>query len=328
MIFAFSVLLSLATHSSVGNAGTDGLAWQTAFDEPVRYFVDSEVHLPQFMWFVADRNRQVRVLAYQTTMVVSCGEAIPLGRRGVEFTCAIEDAAIRAASSRSERNKLGPILQEMTEKMKSGTVQIRLRTTGKLTHLSFEPGRTTGLTNRRTNQMAENLRLILHRAFSGVDLEMPKKETTEEGYWIQYDSAILMAPSTAGTRGAAEIIHRIDGKSVDQISVHTSGQGTLTPGDSDLNFYAMNLEAHGTFNVKTGVLEERSWMCAGQPTASSAFAQGGNGLPYIQKGVLKRVSATAVVNVGETGEVIPNEEQLGLIGSWGTIGAPAGELQQ
>ena len=323
-----TIFLGIVLSIFSAQATTDGLAWRTEFEKPVRYFVDSEVHLPQFMWFVADRNRQVRVLAYQTTAVVSCDQAIALGRRGVEFTCIIEDVAIRAASSRSERNRLGPILTEMTQKLKGGAIQLRLRTNGKLTHLSFSQSKTSGLTNRRTNQMAENLRLILHRAFSGVDLEMPKKGLTEEGYWIQYDSAILMAPSTAGTRGAAEIIHRIDRKSDQQVAVHSSGQGTLTPGDGDLNFYAMNLEAHGTFNTATGLLEERSWMCAGQPTASSAFAQGGSGLPYIQKGVLKRVSQNAVVNVGETGEVTPNEEQLGLIGSWGTLGAPAGAIQQ
>lgn len=327
MILVFGALLSLFSVNISAHAGTDGLVWQTEFKEPVRYFVDSEVHLPQFMWFVADRNRQVRVLAYQTTIVVMCDKSIALGRRGVEFACSIEDVAIRAASSRSERNRLGPILEEMTQKLKSGAIQLRLRTSGKMTHLGFEPGKTSGLVNRRTNQMAENLRLILHRAFSGIDLEMPKKGSSEEGYWIQYDSAILMAPSTTGTRGASEIIHRIDQLSPQQVAVHTSGQGTLTPGGSDLNFYAMNLEAHGTFNTETGLLEERSWMCAGQPTASSAFAQGGSGLPYIQKGILKRVPENAIVNVGETGEVIPNEEQLGLIGSWGTLGAPAGEIQ-
>jgi hypothetical protein len=109
--------------------------------------------------------------------------------------------------------------------------------------------------------------------------------------------------------------------------VHTAGDGTLTDGSSDLNFYSMNLEAHGKFNTQLGLLDERTWVCAGQPTASSALAQGGNGLPYIQRGLIKRIGPKATVNVGVTGEVMPAGKEPGLIGNWGTIGAPAGEIQ-
>lgn len=308
-------------------AETEGLAWERELATPFRLFIDNEVHLPQFMWFVADRNKQVRVLAYQTTIVTRCDEIVPVGKRAFEMACQIEDIAIRAASSKAERNKLNPILAEMTTKLKAATVVMRMKTNGRLTQLSFGKKDSKAQENRRINQMNENLRLILYRAFAGVDLEFPKSGKTDIGYWIQYDSAILMAPSTFGTRGAAEIIHRIESEAGDTVKIHSSGEGTLTPGGDDLNFYAMNLEAHAQFNKVTGKIEERSWMCAGQPTASSANAQGGSGLPYIQRGVIKRVPLEAAITVGESGEVLPNMEIPGLIGTWGTIGAPAGEIQ-
>ena len=113
----------------------------------------------------------------------------------------------------------------------------------------------------------------------------------------------------------------------DIVRVHTAGEGTLTGGETDLNFYAMSLEAHGQFNTLLGIIEERTWVCAGQPTASSALAQGGNGLPYIQRGLIKRIGPSAIVNVGVTGEVMPEGKEPGLIGNWGTIGAPAGAIQ-
>ena len=306
---------------------TERLVWSQEFESPIRWYIDNEVHLPQFMWFVSNRNKQVRVLAYQTTLVATCGSAVPAGRKAFEAQCTIEDVSIRAASSRSERNRLTPILQEMTTKLRGATVDLKMKTNGRLVWLGLQEVK-LGETNRRTNQMRENLRLILHRAFAGLDLELPRKGVTEEGYWIQFDSALMMAPSNDGTRGAAEIIHRVERVDDQLVNIQTSGDGTLTPGESGRNYYAAKIESSGVFDRETGALIERSWMCAGQPTASSALAQGGLGLPYIQRGVLKRLAPGVVVSGGESGEVLPNEEQPGLIGTWGTIGAPAGDFQQ
>jgi len=279
------------------------------------------------MWFVSDINKQVRVLAYQTTLVANCNEAETVSKRAFEVRCTISDVSIRAASSKSERNKLGPILEEMTAKMKGAIVTLRIKTNGRLTQVSFRETHSTR-SNRRINQMRENLRLILHRAFSGLDLELPKNGETEEGYWIQFDSALMMAPSNVGTRGASEIIHRVESQEGDIVKIQTSGEGTLTPGERGNNFYAAKVEGHALFDRSSGVLVERGWMCAGQPTASSAIAQAGVGLPYIQRGFLKRLDLDAVVSVGASGEAMPNMEQPGLIGTWGTIGAPAGDIQK
>ena len=325
--FVFTLGAIALSSAQAAEAATEKLSWSQDFKAPIRWYIDNEVHLPQFMWFVSNRNKQVRVLAYQTTLVADCASAIPAGRKAFEVRCQIEDVSIRAASSRSERNRLNPILEEMTQKLKGARVDLKMKTNGRLIWLGLQEIN-LGEINRRTNQMRENLRLILHRAFAGLDLELPRKGTTEEGYWIQFDSALMMAPTNDGTRGAAEIIHRVEKVEDQLVTIQTSGDGTLTPGESGRNYYAAKIESSGVFDRDSGALVERSWMCAGQPTASSALAQGGVGLPYIQRGVLKRLSPDAVVSVGQSGEALPNEKSPGLIGTWGTIGAPAGDFRQ
>jgi len=215
----------------------------------------------------------------------------------------------------------------MTAKLIGATVRLRMRTNGRLKGVEFKEKAGHVTNNRRVNQMRENLRLMLYRAFAGLDLELPKKGVTEEDVWIQFDSALMMAPSNTGTRGASEIIHRVEKREGTLVTLQTSGQGTLTPGEGSYNYYAARIEGHGIFDREHGLLIERGWMCAGQPTASSAAAQAGSGLPYIQRGFLKRLALDAVVSVGESGEVLPNEEKPGLIGEWGSLGAPAGEVR-
>ena len=304
---------------------TDGLQWKNPPEGQHRWFIDNEVHLPQFMWFVSDQNKEVRVLAYQTTMVTTCGSGIMQSKRAFGMECVIDKIAIRASSLQADRNRLAPILEEMTSKLTSATVMLRLKSNGKLSTFSFKEADSNKAQNRRINQMHENLRLILLRSFSGMDLELPKKGTTQEEYWFQFDNALFMAPSTVGTRGTAEIIHRVASTNGQQVVIHSSGEGTLTPGDDGLNYYTTRLESSAIFDRESGVLIERGWTCAGHPTASSAFAQAGLGLPYIQRGALKRIGLKQTVDVGVSVEVLPNMEQPGLIGTWGSIGSPIGE---
>ena len=103
-----------------------------------------------------------------------------------------------------------------------------------------------------------------------------------------------------------------------------SGAGAATP-----DIYALELEARGVFDEGLGVLRERRWTVLGLPTASSAMAEGIDGIPYGQRGLISYVAeGEASPVLGETKEVAPPGVTQTAIHPWVPLGRPAGSSRQ
>jgi hypothetical protein len=299
--------------------------WEWPEGRTHSWYLHTEVQLPSAMWFVADTNKQARVAAFQVEFVMTCRLEGAAGKRSLPLRCAVDDIAIRAAALPGDAGVLPEILAEMDEKLSVAELQLVLRTDGRLRHVDLE---NVDKRNRRISQMHENMRLVLVRALAGFDLRLPRSADLKAGAWPQYEAELMKLPSSIGTIGAMDLAHKNRKRIGDLVPIDSSGRGMMSAsgaGTSAPDIYAINLEARGVFDTKLGILRERRWTVLGMPTASSAMAEGGEGIPYGQRGFLSYIPpGQTPPTLGETMEVAPPGVTQTAIHPWTPLGRPAG----
>jgi len=292
MLSTISMLGALATSPALA---ADEPTWDWSQDH--RYYLETEVRLPLLMWFFREFNEQARVTAFQVRMVAECSPAV-VGKRRSEVLCDLTDVGIKASGLPQEEGLLQPILEELDERLTGSTVQLIVRSDGRLANIDME-----GLDRRyrRVGRMNENLRLIVTRAFAGLDLPLPEAGPDGELHpqWVQADSWILRAPVATGNLGIAQVVHETPDPSARVLHVDTAGRGMVVPGGGG-NRYDVVLEGTADFDTAQGRLLDRSWTMVGVPTPGSAIAEGTAGYPYLQVGRVMHLPNGQRIDVGET----------------------------
>jgi uncharacterized protein YbaR (Trm112 family) len=191
-----TLLVTLASLSSPSWASdSEVLGWD--WSRTHRFALESQVQLPLLMWFATPFNHQARVTAFDLRIVTTCGNAQVETRRVVEVLCTIDDIALSAAGMPQEEGLLQPILTELDDLLTGSAVQMRMNHEGRIVNIDLE-----GLDrrNQRVGRISENMRLVVSRAFSGLDMQLPRGDELQ---WAQYDNWLMRAPSAEGSSGAA-----------------------------------------------------------------------------------------------------------------------------
>jgi hypothetical protein len=274
---------------TLGNSAwaTEGLSWKWTEGQSRHFYIQSQVQLAEVMVFRATNNTDVRVTEIQLNISSTCTAVSPVGKRGWELSCSFDDFAIQAAAIQSEKGRLLPILDEVDENMKSATMQLVLLNDGRLRGIDLE-----GIVKRntRTVDMHETLRLVLIRAFSVLDLQLPPKGDDKGKAWRQSGSRVAEFPSNKGTFGLVEIDSAVKEVQGNKVTIESIGRGTIgggemiTLGDRERpkNMYATELRGTASFNVARGELLDREVLVQATPTASSVAAEAGSGPAYVQ----------------------------------------------
>lgn len=307
-MFALPLLAATGHARPVFAAEGTPAAGSAASSEPVtwdwtasrRYLLETQVHLPLFMWFVTPYNHQARVTAFDLRMISTCAPGEPLGRKRYEVVCTLDDVALSAAGMEQEEGLLQPILDELDEILTGAAVQLQVRPDGRLANIDLED---VDRRNQRVGRMNENLRLVVSRAFAGFDLPLP---VGAENAWPQYDVWLMRAPSADGSTGASEIVHAVRERSGGLMWLESGGRGTIFPGEGE-NKYDASFSGTAVFDTVGHRLVERTWMVAGTPTASSSIALGTEGYPYLQQGRIQLLSEGQSWDVGPSRELTPAE---------------------
>ncbi|MEN0065075.1 MAG: hypothetical protein AAGA48_23230 [Myxococcota bacterium] len=281
-------------HDEGAMAETALMTWDYA--QPLRFGMQTDVVLPEMLWFASGYNKQARVREFSLGLVTEC-KLQTMTRKRSEIACVLTDVGIKAMSLPQEKGLLEPILGELDARLTGITVQLQIRSDGSLKNIDID-----GLDrrNRRFGRINENMRLVLTRVFAGLDLPLPK-QSAESG-WLQHHSWLVSAPSVTGTAGVAEIVHKVIGRDGDRAFVASAGRGTVSPNDG-VNIYRMRVESETTLDTATGQLVERNWTMAGHPTPSSLISQGFEGYPYLQRGRIVALDAEDEWDVGMTAEI-------------------------
>jgi len=290
------------------------LAWQ--WDQPHRWYMAVDVHLPVKMWLNAEFNKDVRVVAYQIRAVVDCAPGTPEVRQSYEVLCTLEDISLTGAAHPGDAGMMLPVLQEVDDVLTGASLQLQMGTDGRLKNVDLEGVRRV---NRRLSERTENLRLMLTRMVAGLDLRLPRPRNTEGDLWLQRQDTVLGSPSGMGTSAGVEVIHRASTREDGLIGIVTSGRAVVMPVDISGNLYDTRYEGKALFDPDLG-LTYRAWTTVGTPTASSPIALGARGIDYLQKGEIKWLAPGATHPVGETREVNPPEVTQTALQNWVSLG--------
>jgi hypothetical protein len=235
----------------------------------------------------AVNNTDVRISSVHLDINTNCSAVTAIGKRGWELLCTFDDFAISAGAIASEKGRLPPILDEIDADMAEASMQVVLLNDGRLRSVDLE-----GVVKRnaRTNARHEVLRLLLARAFSALDLQLPDKGADKGKAWRQQTPRIVEFPSSKGSLGMVEVDSYVKESAGNKITIESSGRGTIGggevvavgDGDRPKNMYQMTVRSVTSFNVGRGEILDREYLVHGIPTASSVASEAGEGPHYVQ----------------------------------------------
>ena len=291
-----------------------GLVWAWPDGEVRRWYLEDEVTLPQLMLWRAERNLDLRVVAWQLRSVLECRN-VPekTSRRSWEVRCRIEAASIRAASLPADRgpaagddagrSRLQVVVEEYAAKLTGAEIQFTLRKDGRVSSIDLE-----GVSKRldRMQAIYDVQRQMLTRAIAGFDVVFPRKGVTPDGIWVQYQNLVLAAPANLGSAGGTETVHEVLRVEDGIVVSREVGRGMVAPSQGDggsPDLFDTHLEGATVFDTRRGMITERVWTALGEATASSAISEGfSKPMPYIQRGRIVEL------DVGESPVLPPSME--------------------
>jgi len=284
---------------------------QGSWDEPVRYYIENEVHIPYLMWWMADRYKQARVSAFHLRAIFDCLPAVKETKRSVEVECTVSEIGIIASGVKSEEGLLQPIIDEVDETLTGAMMQLRVREPNRIVNVDVQ----LDAHNQRESTMNENMRLTLSRLAAGLDYQLPKSGDGTTG-WYVHNSLLTAAPDVIGSAGVASIIRKSRSTATDNMmAIDESGTAVIVPSNG-YDTFETRLEGKAQFDVDAGQMTHRRWVLIGEPTPGSAAAEVGLGIPYMQKGRVTRLAADESVDVGESTEVAAPGMESTTLPAW------------
>jgi len=304
---ALAVLLtSTAAHA------TTGLEWKWEQDQVRRYKIAAQVMLPEPIVFLAQKNKEKRIVEVQVDLDAECKAASPEGKKAWELHCTVSDWAMSAAPVSSDAGDVVPILDEMEHAVTGNYLQVSLTNNGKVRSVSLEGVESER--NQRYREIEETLRLILQRTLAGLDLEMPKNGDDKDRAWGLRTSLAMNLPSLHGTVGSVDLSSEVSATDGDVVTIQTVGRATLGSGETVAvnsseqiaNLFEMTMRSVTEFDVAAGHMVSREYLVDGAPTASSISTEAGGGVTYIQAVKVKLIpEGKPPIRFGENEEMRP-----------------------
>jgi len=294
--------LALAALTGPASAA-DHLGWD--WSRTHRFYVEVQVQLPTSEWIATQYNHEARITAYDLRLVTTCADAQVESRHVVQVDCTLDDVALSAAPLEQDVGLVQPILDQLDQSLTGSVVELQMRDDGRVNDVGLDA---VAHVDPRTGFMNESLRLIVSRAFAGLDLNLPDDELQS---WAQYQSWLMRTPSVDGSSAGIEIVNRIRTVQDGQTEISSVGRGTIAPGEG-IDKYATRLASDTVFDTRFGRISDRTWTVAGGPTASSLIAQGAEGYAYLQQGHLVALLGRDSWDVGASRELSPTDSRTAI----------------
>ena len=269
-------------------SATEGLAWQWNEGQERRFLLQGNIRFAEFFFVQSKDNRDLRVVELYVAAFTTC-KAVATARKFTSLACSIDDVELRGAPPAQDANRgLVDTLNEWDALYRKAVVQLDLGNDGRIRTLDLE-----GIDGRidRYRAIQEQMRLVMVRLFSGLELQLPKKGNDKEESWTQRESTTLQLPSPVGSFGGVRIEHEVTGVQESVVTVTRIGKGSIVSGETigapgsgerPRNQFAAQLQGTARFDVASGTLVEQNLLASAEPTASSALATGVAGTLYVQ----------------------------------------------
>jgi len=285
-------------------SAADHLGWD--WSRTHRYYIGVQVQLPTSEWIATQYNHEARISAYDLQLVTTCSDAQVESRHVVQVDCRLDDVALSAAPLEQDVGLVQPILDQLDQSLTGAVVQLQMRDDGRINDIGLDA---ITHVDPRTGFINETLRLIVSRAFAGLDLSLPDDDALKS--WAQYRSWLMRTPSIDGSSAGIEIVNRVRTVRDGETEITSVGRGTIAPGEG-IDKYDTRLASDTAFDTRFGRISDRTWTVAGGPTASSLIAQGVAGYAYLQQGHLVALLGRDTWDVGPSVELPPTDARTAI----------------
>lgn len=284
-----------------------GLAWRWDDAAPRRYHLRAGVDSSEVLAFKGWRNADLQITGFDLQLVVTCAPDGKPTKRTLAMRCEIDDAALSVLPMPNSVGLTVPVATDWATRVKDARVGAVLGTDGGLR--SFDLAGIDAVIERE-QQVQVVLEVMLRRAFSAFDLDLPKDGSAGSlGAWLGKADAMFGLPSAAGQLGDHELEHRVLAARPPIVLLSFKGRGTIASGaevrDGQLATAASaTLEGTAVFDVAQGDLLQVQSTFFGWPTAG-ATGQTNTGVPTIRQ----QLVLTRLVE-GMTAPVMPPSREL------------------
>ena len=235
---------------------TTGLAWTWSTDQPVHYHLEAVVEAPRGQLWVAEQNTVARTTRSMVRLDVSCS-ATEAGKSGWDVNCLLDSVKFNGRALPGEKEALAKILDQNEKALAGKSVRLRMGTDGRVKKLDL-----VGIDTKNSNLAVvfEQIRWMLRRAFTPMDLKLPKKGDDRGKKWSQKGSPMVFELATGqGTAGGVALKHEVSAAEGPAVRIKSNGRasvadgGTMEAGTSSM--LRVMAKGHAQFNTELGVLD-------------------------------------------------------------------------
>jgi hypothetical protein len=218
------MLVTLVLFASAASAAPPAYKWTNG--ETVRYYLDTEIYWARSIAAAARRNVDTRIRDLHLRAEAEC--KVALMGKSAELECTFSWLTLTADSDGDQAKLVSEVMADWTAFAAPARVVLTLAPDGKLRE--FDVNKLPD-TNKREQDLSEQMRAFLHAAFAPLDVNL----TTDDKDWVRGWSRkdvgahlqLPVADSTAGA-GTVTLKHADDRLGLTHISLE--GRGTVAPG--------------------------------------------------------------------------------------------------
>lgn len=254
---------------ALNSAEAADLAYTWPVGEPMHYRIQVAIDMPYMISIIGSENTNARLGGIGMVWLVECTAEAP-EKKTQDMNCDIVRTEIAGSGLTREQDQVDLIMEEYDRLLEGSTVQIEWSQNGRIKNLDLEgPPKTT----KNENTVHETLRLFTTRAFSALEVEMPKDPAATN--WKQKGSPTALRLMTMeGTSGGVRMFHEVTGEEDGLVVITTVGDATVQDGssaddDSTTQTVSLMLSGQAKFDPERGLLVENFQAVQGMMTASA-----------------------------------------------------------
>ena len=281
-LFLFGVLSAEAT---------TGLAWTWSVDQPVNYHLEAVVETPRGQLWVAENNTVARTTRSMVRLEVSCA-AEKASKSDWIVDCGIDSANFSGRALSGEEEALKRILEQNEAHLQGKSVRLRMGADGRVKKLDL-----VGIDTKNSYLAVvfEQVRWMLRRAFTPMDLKLPKNGDDKDKKWRQRGSPLVFELAGGqGTAGGVALKHEVSVAKGSTARIVSKGRAAVAEGPSleagTNSMLRIKAEGSAQFNTEFGILD---WAQIGTDAdyGTSNFEGLGSLKPSQFSAIISRVSA-------------------------------------
>ncbi len=211
-----------------GLASAQDLTWRWADHEVVSLRIQTYMEFrPGELRVYAGKNLDARVESLALGIETDC-RSTTVTRRSQELECRVRKAQMGIGAVPQDQHNAESIAREYAGLLSVSRVQLELTREGRIKTVDLEgiPKDT-----EREGARHEVLRMLMARAFGGLELELPKDGDNRGEPWTQGGLPLIMRlPVTSGTVGKAKVRHRLESHVDGVVTIQTSGEASAQSG--------------------------------------------------------------------------------------------------